>query len=91
MALVKKRSNSTRAILILAVGLVVVGVGYVIFQRFANPATGPIDPSLQDNRRVITEFGEAILEDKRYKSLHSFDQRVTIDPETDGHNPNPFE
>jgi hypothetical protein len=90
MALVKKRSNSTRIVIIVIVGLVAAAAGYFLFQRFANPATED-GVTLQTNRQVITEFGESILDDSRYKSLNSFDQEVTVNPESDGHNPNPFE
>ena len=62
MALVKKRSNSTRAAIILVVGLVVAVVGYFLFQRFANPSTNVNTGIEGTGGNVISNFGESILD-----------------------------
>lgn len=93
MALAKKKSNSTRLVIIGLVVLVVAGIGYVLFRQFfLNPAANTND-ALNANRgkTVITNFGEAILNDSRFTTLKTFDVVVNADAATDGGQANPFQ
>ena len=92
MALVKKQSNATRAVIILLVGLAVAGLGYFLFQRFSSPSVDNSAAGAGGGEKVISNFGESILDDPRYKSLQPFvNESITVDPTQDGHNNNPFE
>lgn len=93
MALAKRKSNSTRMVIIGLVVLVVAGIGYVLFRQFfLNPGANTND-ALNANRgkTVITNFGEAILNDSRFTTLKTYDVVVNADAETDGGQANPFQ
>lgn len=92
MALAKKRSNSTRIVVIAAVIIAVAGIGYVLFNQFFLNDDGASNSANSATRgsSVITEFGESILNDSRFTNLKSFDASVNADANRDGGQPNPF-
>ncbi len=90
MALVKKRSNSSRLIVVGLVVIVVAAVGYFLYQQFfLNQSTSnQTNVSTERTKRVLTTFGEDILQDPRYQALQPFG---TDPPAPSGTNPNPFQ
>lgn len=92
MALVKKKSNSNR-IIVIAIGIILLaGVGYFLFTELylksqdTNGATGAAG-----GRRVITNFGQSILNDGRYSELRSYGVNISADANTNPGQPNPFQ
>ena len=90
MALQKKRSNSSRLIVVGVVVLVVGVVGYVLFQQFFLGAgtTSNVNSTVDRTNRVMSITGEDILQDPRYQALVQFG---TTPVEPQGTNPNPFQ
>ncbi|MBI2984284.1 MAG: hypothetical protein HYY50_01535 [Candidatus Kerfeldbacteria bacterium] len=91
MALVKKRSNSARLFLVLVVVVAIAGVGYFLVQQFIAPSPGGPDDQANRNRAVITNFGEGILNDDRYRALRSFERTISVNVNADAGNPDPFQ
>jgi len=91
MALVKKQSNSTRLVVIGVVIIAVAGIGYLLFQQFtstsstANSAVGAGHP------KIITNFGESILQDSRFTNLKHFGTNISVNVNTDSGQPQPFQ
>ena len=93
MALVKKNSSSTRMVIIGVVIIAVLGIGYLLFKQFflnSNSANTNANGTSQ-TRKVITNFGESILNDSRFNTLHSYDVSINADANTDGGQINPFQ
>lgn len=93
MALAKKKSNSTRLVIIGLVIVVVAGIGYVLFQQFFIKSGDATNDTLGVNRNkaVVTNFGESILLDPRFTNLKSYDVTINANAETDGGQANPFQ
>ena len=73
MALVKRQNNSTRIVTILVVVLVVAGVGFLLArQYFSGIGANPNGVGAGAGEKVITNFGETILNDSRYIDLQTF-------------------
>lgn len=90
MALVKKRNNSSRLVVISLVIAVVGVVGYFLFKQFylQPPTSESTNVSIERTKRVRTSFGEEILKDPRYRALEPYGT-TPIPP--NGTNPNPFQ
>lgn len=93
MALAKKKSNSTRMVIIGLVVVVVAGIGYVLFQQlFINSGDATNDAlGVNRNKAVVTNFGESILQDPRFTTLKTYDVSINANAETDGGQANPFQ
>ena len=93
MALVKKRSNSTRLLIVGAVIVAVAGVGYFLFQQFfVNGGGSETNTSvLPGQHGVITNFGEEILNDSRYTQLTPFGTNLNVNANDNPGQPNPFQ
>lgn len=93
MALAKKKSNSSRLVIIGIVVVVVVGIGYVLFRQFfLNDGVGTNGAANTNHgKSVITNFGETILNDPRFTTLKSYDVSINTNAETDGGQANPFQ
>ncbi len=91
MALAKKRSNSTRFVVIGVIIVAVVGVGFLLYQQlFSATNTNARGSSTSGTKAVITNFGESILNDSRYTSLKSYTVTTNADANRDGGQTNPF-
>lgn len=92
MALAKKNSNSSRVIVVSLVIVMVAVVGYVLFREFFLKTGGVNDNTGTSNRdqAVISNFGEAILNDPRFTTLKPTNIDITADANRDGGQPNPF-
>lgn len=90
MALQKKQSSSSRFIVIGIIVVVVLGIGYLLFQQFYLGAqvNQNVNQSQSRTNRVITSFGEGILQDPRYKALIEYGTPPVNPTST---NPNPFQ
>lgn len=93
MALAKKKSNSTRLVIIGLVVLIVAGIGYVLFRQFfLNDGLNTNDAlNASGGKQVITNFGEEILSDPRFTNLKSYDVTINTNAETDGGQAQPFQ
>lgn len=93
MALVKKRSNSTRLFVVGAVIVAVSGIGYFLFQQFfIGTSDENINISIIPGQRgVITNFGEDILNDSRYTELQPYGSTVNVNANENPGQPNPFQ
>jgi len=93
MALAKKKSNSTRLVIIGVVVVVVAGIGYLLFQQFFINSGDATNDALGVNRNkaVVTNFGESILLDPRFTTLKTYDVSINANAETDGGQTNPFQ
>lgn len=93
MALAKKKSNSTRLVIIGLVVIVVAGIGYVLFRQFFINSGDATNDALGVNRNkaVVTNFGESILQDPRFTTLKTYDVSINANAETDGGQANPFQ
>lgn len=90
MALVKKRSNSSRLVVIGLVVVIIGVAGYFLYKQFFLGQNSPSKTNLSSERtkHVLTTFGEDILKDPRYQALQPFG----TDPQPPaGTNPNPFQ
>ena len=90
MALVKKRSNSSRLVVI-GIVVVIIGVaGYFLYNQFflGNDTTTITNVGNDRTKNVLTTFGEDILKDPRYQALQPFG---TAPQAPAGTNPNPFQ
>ncbi len=91
MALVKKQNNNGRMVIIAVVVVVVGGIGYFLFQQlYLKNSSVPSGPT-GGGRQVITNFGEAVLNDDRFKQLRPFGTTVNVDMNTDTGQPQPFQ
>lgn len=92
MALVKKRSSGNRTIIIGVVIVIVVGVGYLLYQQyFINGGAGGATNASQSARpTVITNYGESILNDSRFTQLRSYGSTIHADANVDGGQTEPF-
>lgn len=90
MALVKKRSQSSRLVVIGVVVVVVAGIGYFLLQQFyLNPSlTNTPGTGIDRTSQVIQNFGEDILQDPRYRALQPYGTEPVPPGDT---NPNPFQ
>ncbi len=91
MALVKKTTSSNRLIVIAIVIVVVGGAAWFLIQQFLFSGKGQPSDKLTQNRSVITNFGEDILSDPRYRDLKSFGQTPEVNVNAEAGNPNPFQ
>ncbi len=93
MALAKKKSNSSRLVVIAVVIAIVAGLGYVLFKQFflKNGSNGNNGALTNHSKPVITDFGEAILNDARFTTLKTYDVTVNANANTDGGQANPFQ
>ncbi len=91
MALVKRQSNSTRLFIVSGVILAIGVVGYFLSRSYfsssgaTNTTTGPA------GRQVITNYGEAILNDSRYTDLQTYGTNLNVDVNTESGQPQPFQ
>lgn len=92
MALAKKRSNSSRVMIIGAVVVAVAGVGYFLFREFfLKTDTGSGTNDIQSRRKsVLTNFGSSVLQDPRYQALKTYDITTQVDANRDGGQIEPF-
>lgn len=90
MALVKKRTSSNRVIIIAIVVLALGGIGWYLVQLLLVPGGGAPTGNLNQSQSVITNFGEEILNDVRYRELQPYGQTPNINVNQAG-NPNPFQ
>lgn len=92
MALVKKRSNSSRFTIIGVVVILVAVVGFLLYrQLYLLPGQeGAAANSSGRSRSVITNFGESILNDGRFTELQSYGTSVSADANVDGGQILPF-
>lgn len=95
MALVKRQTSSSRLIVI-SVGIAVAAIiGFVLYRQLSAPTVNPGAANGAVSRPTpITNFGEAILNDSRYKDLKQYsganlNDNVNLAP--DARNPNPFQ
>jgi len=66
------------------VAVVIAGLGYYLFNQFFMTNKGNVNSdSTGDGRRVITNYGESILNDDRYVELRPFDQPVNLNQALD--------
>ena len=91
MALAKRQSNSTRFAIIGIVVIAVIGIGYLVYKQFFTTPTDTTSGTVSATKRVITNFGESILNDPRYTSLKSYDVTVNADANADGGQAQPFQ
>lgn len=91
MALVKRRTNTGRLFLVAAIIIVVGGAAFFLVQQFLSPSSDLPDVPSGANRRVITNFNDAILNDARYQELEFYGQNINVNAATDAGNPNPFQ
>lgn len=92
MALVKRQSNSTRLIIIMSVVVVVAGIGFFLARQYlSGPAGNQSNGSGPASKRVITNFGESILNDSRYTDLKTYGLNLNVDANTQAGQPEPFQ
>lgn len=91
MALVKKRTNSSRLV-VTAVAIIAVGglVAWLVL-KFINPSEDETVQPVNRQGEIITQFGEEILKDPRYLRLTPYGQDLNVNADRDAHNPNPFQ
>ncbi|MBI5467121.1 MAG: hypothetical protein HY975_02815 [Candidatus Kerfeldbacteria bacterium] len=92
MALVKKRSNSSRLTIIGTVVVLVAVVGFLLYrQLYLLPGqNGDNTNGAGRGRSVITNFDESILNDSRFTELQSYGTEITADANIDGGQIQPF-
>ena len=92
MALAKKTSNSSRMVVIGLVVIIVIGLGYFLGKEFFQKSD-TINTGLTTNpdRAVISNFGDAILNDSRFTELHYTPISINADANLDGGQQNPFQ
>lgn len=91
MALVKRQTNSTRLLIIGAVIVVVGVIGYFLSQQFFSSMGSNLTNQTIGGRTVITNFGEAILNDSRYTDLQTYGSNINVDVNTESGQPQPFQ
>lgn len=92
MALVKRTSpSSNRLIIILVVVLILGGVAYFVIPGLISGGSSSNQSTITNHQPVITNFGQGILNDSRYKALRTFGQPFDQNANYDPGNPDPFQ
>jgi anionic cell wall polymer biosynthesis LytR-Cps2A-Psr (LCP) family protein len=92
MALVKRQSTSSKTIVIGVVVVVVVVLGYFLFQKFyLNPESTNTKNSSNSSGRVITNFGESLLNDAQFNELQTLTVNTSVNLNTDAGQEQPFQ
>ena len=79
MALVKRQSASSKPIIIGIVVILVGGIGYFLFQKFyLNAGTTNTSNTSSSTSKVITNFGESILEEPKFTELESLTVNTSV-------------
>lgn len=91
MALVKRRTNSTRLIVIAVIIIVVGGLAVWLIQQFLTPQADETTPPTNRQNEIITDFGQEILDDPRYLRLTPYGTNLNVNASRDALNPNPFQ
>lgn len=92
MALVKKKSNSTRVFIIAAVIVGLAVIGYFLVPRlFESKNASNLNTLPLGRQPIITDFGESILNDPRFKELKPFNVNLDVNANRDAGQRNPFQ
>lgn len=91
MALVKKRTNISRWVVI-AAAVVVVGAGaYFIVVRLFQSGSNSSGNYVAPTQHVSTNFGESIFSDPQYQGLKSYATNLNVDVNNNPGQPQPFQ
>lgn len=92
MALVKRQNNNTKIIGIAAAILVVGVTGYFLFNKFYLQAgSSSVVKNQKHSGQVISNFGEALLNDHRFTGLTPYQTNISLDNNTEVGQPTPFQ
>lgn len=90
MALVKKQNKNSRITAVSIATVLVVVIGFFLWQQLKVPGTPTLPVVPHDGQPVVTNFSQSIFQDPRYLRLQDFSSPVTVNVNQAGQ-PNPFQ